>query len=426
VVDFYCDEERLVVEVDGGQHSETRRYDEARTAFLKDKGLRVLRFWNNEVLSSAEAVLEAIWHELHSPSPPTPLPKGEGSIPRVEFEVFEPKYEKEVPLGTVSRAKATCPCCNTVLPPERVRAQLFQQRGGADVIFDDKGNRIGGARLLAVVTLRPSPSGRGKGEGGRHYRLPNDRDYEAVWKAQKHLQKILDQWESGGKKGLCPVPDELLPPIGTLGFRVQRYGMLQWGDLFTARQKVGLTYLRQQMEKSGEKLTTELLAFVLNKLADKATSLCRWETNAESMPGTFSRPALPIIWDFCEAQPFAGASGSSQEELTWILKVIEDLSHAKIRSGQRQQADACELPLPSDSSLILFTDPPYYDAIPYSDFSDFFLVWLKRTISNNILLRDPFDPANPLSPKAREAVQDETKKVDGHPKDREYFQSTMA
>ncbi len=73
-----------------------------------------------------------------------------------------------------------------------------------------------------------------------------------------------------------------------------------------------------------------------------------------------------------------------------------------------------------------FTDPPYYDAIPYSDLSDFFLVWLKRTLPDHPLLRDPFDPDNPLSPKTAEAVQDETKRQDGRPKDRAWFEETMA
>ena len=110
------------------------------------------------------------------------------ACPTVEFEVFEPKSEKQVPDGTVTRAKATCLCCGAVLPPERVRAQLAEQRGGADVIFDTNGKRIGGARMLAVVTLQP-------GMQGRNYRLPNDRDYQAVWKAQKRLKAILDEWE---------------------------------------------------------------------------------------------------------------------------------------------------------------------------------------------------------------------------------------
>jgi len=82
--------------------------------------------------------------------------------------------------------------------------------------------------------------------------------------------------------------------------------------------------------------------------------------------------------------------------------------------------------LPRESAACWFTDPPYYDAIPYSDLSDFFLVWLKRTLPGHPLLRDPFNPANPLSPKLREAVQDETRIVNGRPKDRAFFEETMA
>ena len=163
----------------------------------------------------------------------------EGIPPRVEFEVFEPMANEEVHTGTVTRAKATCVCCGAVLPPGRVRTQLAAQRGGADAVFDEEGHRTGGARMTAVVTLKP-------GQTGRHYRLPTDADYKAVHKAQARVVQILEKWERGGKQGLCPVPDEPLPPIGTLGFRVQRYGMLQWGDLFTARQKATLHVIANQ------------------------------------------------------------------------------------------------------------------------------------------------------------------------------------
>ena len=164
----------------------------------------------------------------------------DGGPPHVAFEIFEPESDSEVRAGTVTRARATCLCCESVLPPERVRAQLAERRGGADAAFDDAGRRVGGARLTAVVTLKP-------GETGRHYRLPTDADYAAARRAQERLAGILDEWERGGRQGLCPVPDEPLPPIGTLGFRVQRYGMLRWGDLFTARQKVALVELVQRI-----------------------------------------------------------------------------------------------------------------------------------------------------------------------------------
>ena len=75
--------------------------------------------------------------------------RGEGVPPRVEFGIFETQAEREVDNGTVTRARATCLCCQTVLPPERVRTQLAAQRGGADTVFDDDGNRTGGARMTA-------------------------------------------------------------------------------------------------------------------------------------------------------------------------------------------------------------------------------------------------------------------------------------
>ena len=123
--------------------------------------------------------------------------RGEEEPPSVEFEVFEPKTSKEVHGGTVTRARATCLCCGSVLPPERVRTQLAAQRGGADVIFDAEGRRTGGARMTAVVTLK-------SGQAGRRYRLPNDSDYEAVHRSQARLVDIIDEWERDGKQGLCP------------------------------------------------------------------------------------------------------------------------------------------------------------------------------------------------------------------------------
>ena len=104
-------------------------------------------------------------------------------------------------------------------------------------------------------------------------------------------------------------------------------------------------------------------------------------------------------------------------------KVID--SARIVVASQVQSADATDHPLPDRSAGVWFTDPPYYDAIPYSDLSDFFLVWLKRTLPSHPLLRDPFDPHNPLSPKDREAVQDNTKKCDGRIKDRKFFEDVM-
>ena len=344
-----------------------------------------------------------------------------GGPPRVEFEVFEPENDGQVRAGTVTRAKAACLCCGAVLPPERVRAQLFEQRGGADAIFDGQGKRIGGARMTAVVTLRP-------GEKGRHYRLPVDADYAAVRKAQSRLADILGEWERGGRLGLCPVPDEPLPPVGTLGFRVQRYGMLQWGDLFTARQKVAMVVFGNSCDSASEHDGIKrFVGMSLSGVVDRNVSLATWRPQAdqEKVEHLFARQALPMTWDFGEAAPLSDSTGSFNDRLAVLARTVSAISNTELDSGQVQISDATRHPLPDHAADVWFTDPPYYDAIPYSDLSDFFLVWLKRALPDHPLLRDPFDPDNPLSPKTHEAVQDETRECNGRVKDRAFFEDTM-
>lgn len=345
----------------------------------------------------------------------------EGKPPSVEFEVFEPKSDREVPGGTVTRAKATCVCCRAVLPPERVRAQLAAQKGGADVIFDAEGNRTGGARMTAVVTLRPD-------EKGRHYRLPMDTDYEAVRKAQERVVDILGEWERDGRQGLCPVPDEPTPTKDThraVGSQLPLYNITTFGDLFTARQKVALVALARLISKS-PKSTGLLLAIAANRTADGSASVSSWLASGEEVKHVFARQALPIVWDFGESNYMADASRSWASAINSVAKVLESSSWDSI-SGQVQQADATDHPLPDQSAGVWFTDPPYYDAIPYADLSDFFLVWLKRALPGYPLLRDPFDADNALSPKSQEAVQcEKVKDANGTPKDKEFYERAMA
>jgi adenine-specific DNA methylase len=172
------------------------------------------------------------------------------SPPEIRVEVFQPKSEKDVSVGTVSKANATCPCCNIVLPAQRVCAQLAEQKGGSDVQFDKAGVRTGGAFLLAVALGK-------EGEEGREYRPARISDYRNVWSAQKAL----------AQRPAHGIPAEPLPAIGTLGFRVQRYGMLRWGDLFTARQKLSLTITAEKLRVLPKNTAAERAAVEVAALA---------------------------------------------------------------------------------------------------------------------------------------------------------------
>ena len=341
--------------------------------------------------------------------------------PEVAFEVFTPAADGEVPGGTVARARAACLCCGAVLAPERVREQLAAQRGGADAVFDAAGRRTGGARLTAVVTLRADAS-------GRHYRLAEEADYAAVRRAQERLAALLGEWERGGKQGLCPVPDEPLPPIGTLGFRVQRYGMLRWADLFSARQKMALITLSRMIRarsSSDSPALTGLLSLSLGKTADLCNALAPWKNDAECPVNLLGSQRIRPPWEWCEAVMSSESSGSFLSAATRSSDTMTSCFGFQIDTGTTALADAVDTLLPSQAASVWFTDPPYYDAIPYANLADFFLVWLKRTLPGQPLLRDPFDAGNPLSPKEREAVQDETTERGGRVKDRRFFEDTM-
>lgn len=346
-----------------------------------------------------------------------------GRVPNVDFELFEPKSETEVQGPTVTNAKATCACCGSVLRPERVREQLANQRGGAYVTFDSRSARTGGARMLAVVSLRAA-------EAGRHYRLPTPKDYAAVAKAQSRIAQLVERWERGGKIGVCPVPDEVMNPIrpspnarGLSG--VTRYGMSTFGDLFTGRQKLVLSCLANAVSTCSNEGVRTNAAMLVSKLADYGNSLCRWRATSECADALFGRQAIPMVWDFAEPCSMALAAGSWH---SMTERAAAGLTSAYVgsKTATVQIADATEHPLPDESASVWFTDPPYYDAIPYADLSDFFLVWLKRALPGNPLLQDPFDSMNALSPKDRECAWNRAYQYEGRPKDKEFFEVTMA
>jgi len=344
------------------------------------------------------------------------------SPPRLEFEVFQPSAESDVPSATVTRARATCRCCNITLGPDRVRAQLVEQRGGADVQFDERGNRTGGARLLAVVTVRP-------GEAGRSYRLPTGQDYAAVWKSQKRLDEVC---ATPLDNGLSPVPDVPTPKGGGAGagraFSLQRYGMRTFGDLFTARQKLATLTLATLVRSAAGSLPTAvppLLALCIGKTADLGNAAAPWKRDAECPVNLLGSQRIRTPWDWAEAATLGDASGSFTSAVERSAAAIEAAFAQTYGTGDTALADATDTRLPSESANIWFTDPPYYDAIPYADLSDFFFVWLKRTLPNHALLRDPFDHENPLTPKAREIVQDESRTMGGRVKDKSFYEEMV-
>ena len=330
---------------------------------------------------------------------------------RVQFDVVEVKNAREVGEGTVRRGSATCPLCGFTTKVDRVRAQLSERRGGA-----------ADARLVAVVTTRP-------GAQGRSYRLPTERDLDAVRRAAE----VLSRRRKAHRGELSLVPDEPLPPEGTLGFRVQKYGVRTWGDLFTPRQLLALTTLVRLVREAGARCAKErgeemgtavatCLAMAVDRQADYLSSLTVWAFGGEFVAHTFGRQALPIVWDFPEVALLASASGNWQGALDWVATVSSEIANSISTPAHVQTSSATSHPLPDDAAQALVTDPPYYDAVPYADLSDFFYVWLRRTVGD----RHPELFSSPLTPKSGECVVNPAAlSGDGPVKDRAHFERTM-
>jgi adenine-specific DNA methylase len=337
----------------------------------------------------------------------------------VKFRIVGNGYE-EMPegfdpsKGTVKGAIATCPVCGFVCDANTTR-KLFQQ-GKA------------GQRMVAVVL---------HGKNGKTYRIATEKDVEVYREAEKYLEvkrvKLMEEW------GLDPVPDEPMPPKETLGFRVQRYGMLKWGDLFNSRQKLALITFTEKVrlayrkmveggyDKEYAKAVASYLGLALDMAAAFSNTLARWENTSEAIKQLYSRQALPMLWDYIEANLFSGSSGSWNAGYEYYLKVLLYLSEIPpIPNSNPEssipkvfQCSATELPYPKEYFDAVLTDPPYYDNVPYSYLSDFFYVWLKRIIGD--LYPDLF--STPLTPKSKEIVA--YSHAGGSDKGKRYFEEML-
>jgi len=325
---------------------------------------------------------------------------------RIEFEIIENAKAREVGEGTVRRSSATCPVCGYTTPAENVRNQFLNRGGGAD-----------DACLLAVATQSPAHS-------RTQFRVASERDMKVFRAATRQLDNIPDI-----NSNRPNIPNEPLPYLRSI-FNINLLGVDEWGKLFNRRQALALTVLVAQTRTAIEKIYAAgdqrfavavgtCLALAVDRCADYWSSLAVWA--GDFVAHTFGRQALGIIWDYAEVNGFADASGSYLGAIDWICRVIEREGRAINSEGHAELASACKHPLPNDSAQAFVTDPPYYDAVPYADLSDFFYVWLKRTIGEyheGLFLES-------LSPKRGEVVQLAERNPEYSYKTREYFEDLM-
>lgn len=302
---------------------------------------------------------------------------------QVQYEVQHnadgPKGDAD---GTVNRRGAVSIADGTPIDLSYIRAESRAKRMGA--------------HLIAVVA---------DGGKGRVYVSPNE----------KHMS--LAQ---------VPRPDDV--PTGDVfdwpgRINVYRYGMTEWADLFTNRQLVALTTLSNLVSEARSKVLEDALAagiaagerledggagaeayadavatylgLAVSRTTDRSSSLASWDSSNPKVRNTFGRQALPMVWDYAEANILSHSTGGLQSQLQYISRAIAHTPAAAKSEAVQISAMSCDY-----AGLVVSTDPPYYDNIGYSDLSDFFYVWLRkslRTIHSSVV-------GTMLTPKADELV----------------------
>jgi putative DNA methylase len=228
-------------------------------------------------------------------------------------------------------------------------------------------------------------------------------------------------------------PEEPLPIRGTLGFRVQSYGILKWKELFTPRQLLALLTFVTEVQMAYSVILEEAvdpnracaiityLGMMIDRLAEDLSTLCRWNAVGGKLQGTFGRQALPMIWDFAESNPFGGSVGDAESILLNISSILKHLTSIS-KAGIVLRTTATSLPFTDSSIDSLITDPPYYDNVPYADLSDFFYVWLKRSIG----FLYPEDLGGMLTPKRQEAIAEPSRYQGNALEARQVYEDLMA
>ena len=340
------------------------------------------------------------------------LSKKKGHEAYVEPQFFDSKCSYTVKLGehkekgTVNRTAASCVACGTSVPLDYVRSEGSNHRMGR--------------HLIAVVA---------EGKNGRAYYSPDD------------IQLCASQV---GEPENVPCEDL---PEKALGFRIQAYGITKWKDLYTNRQLTALTTFSDLVVETQKKVEADAiavgmsddhvplckgghgaraygeavgvyLAFAVDRQADIGSTIASWINTIGAIRNTFGRQAIPMTWDFAEANPFSSSTGCFSNMVDWIVKCIDNFPIAQFEAevSQRDAQSDCGL-----RNIMISTDPPYYDNIDYADLSDYFYIWMRRSLKDSY----PGLFSTVLVPKTEELIATPFRHGGSMEKAKSFFESGM-
>ncbi len=334
---------------------------------------------------SSHVPLVASWTLANKPGKPKVWiePIIDRQTQTISYEIREggePTFER-----TVNRGNGTCLATGSAIPGDYIKSESRAGRMGE--------------QLIAVVA---------EGERGRQYCSVEAVDTDAATCSEP-------AWKPQGRN-----------PQKLTGGTVYVYGLDEWWKLFSARQLVALTTFSDLLGEVRDEVLADAaaagladdgmrlrdggrgavayadaivtyLAFAIDRLVDRSSTICTWDSGYVKIRNTFGRQAIPMSWDFAEGNPFSGSSGNWMAMVGWVVKAVSHVPASL--DGEAVQRDATAR-VQECSGAVVSTDPPYYDNISYADLSDFFYVWLRRNLGDVW----PVECSTLLTPKAEELI----------------------
>jgi putative DNA methylase len=340
-------------------------------------------------------------------------PKYDVKNNRIEFDILKDGFINFNPSeGTVIKGTVKCPAC----------LQSFKSPDLRRLSLDGKM----GERIIALVLNNPK-------ERGRKYRLANQNDYQVYKNSEDFLNHKIQNWSWMDN----PIPDEKIRTPnnkivtnsnGPFFVHLQPviYGISTFGDLFNSRQKLSIITIIEKIKMNYDKIIEDCslldltefdidskefanaiisyLCMGLSKVADRNNLFATYQPSIEGFVNTFGRSALRMNWEHPEIVPIYNTTGY-KTAMEWIIEIIGNLSIGNNNSNiDIRKASADDIPFQNEYFDAVFTDPPYYDNVPYADLSDFFYVWIKRCIGD--YFPELFN--TPLTPKVKECIENES------------------
>ena len=305
---------------------------------------------------------------------------------KINFAIGKGQFDTK---GFVSRKNLLCPICGNSTSNAELRSQFLS-------------NEIK-ERLLAVIE---------DSSGGKIYRLPYEYEEEIV----KNIPQVERPAEKMQKN--------------SAGGDTLTWGIDEWGKMFSTRQLLAMQALVSKLieikqeilfdDEYGRAIVTYLSIFI-DRISSRQTTLGLWHTKGEKIEHAFRRQGIPMVFDYPESNVFAEVGGGALNQLIWVTKYIEAESDCQFSTILQNASSGDKEQFPEKYIDAVVTDPPYYNQIAYADLSDFFYVWLKRTL-NDVY---PENFATPQTPKSEECTALKHHHENDYEKAKQHFENKL-